>query len=35
MHGFDESRSRRGADKQDRVAIVERVAAGPYGASLV
>jgi uncharacterized protein (DUF983 family) len=35
MHGFDESRSRRGADKQDRVAIVERVAARPYGASMV
>jgi uncharacterized protein (DUF983 family) len=34
MHGFDESRSRRDSRKDGAPPIVERVAAGPCGASL-
>jgi uncharacterized protein (DUF983 family) len=35
MHGFDESRSRREVRKDGAIAVPERVAAGPRGASLV
>jgi uncharacterized protein (DUF983 family) len=35
MHGFDQSRSRRESRKDGALPIVERVAAGPCGASLV
>jgi uncharacterized protein (DUF983 family) len=35
MHGFDESRSRRESRKDAAVPVVERVAARPFGTSLV